>query len=229
MEGTIKIKLVHSPICTPMKHKRVVKGLGLRKVNQIVVRPDRPEFRGIVRFHHVDERPLLTDLCRLIRNEHCCLFRVQNEFYVYELAGPKVVIRVAHRGPQIDRATAVLHRVIEKLDAAGLGRTLQVRGDPDCRSQQAARHLSLNFRKITLGDRKIRIDRVEPLDREERCGIGLHHVSHIHQARPGPTVDRRMDVAVFEVKLRGFEGCLRGFDECLVHVHSILLRVVVLL
>jgi len=49
MEGTIKIKLVHSPICTPMKHKRVVKGLGLRKVNQIVVRPDRPEFRGMVK------------------------------------------------------------------------------------------------------------------------------------------------------------------------------------
>ena len=49
MEGTIKIKLVHSPICTPMKHKLVVKGLGLRKVNQIVVRPDRPEFRGMVK------------------------------------------------------------------------------------------------------------------------------------------------------------------------------------
>ena len=27
-EGTIKIKLVRSPICTPEKHKRVVKGLG---------------------------------------------------------------------------------------------------------------------------------------------------------------------------------------------------------
>jgi large subunit ribosomal protein L30 len=48
MEATIKIKLVRSPICTPVKHKRVVKGLGLRKVNQVVVRPDRPEFRGMV-------------------------------------------------------------------------------------------------------------------------------------------------------------------------------------
>ena len=47
-EGTIKIKLVRSPICTPVKHKRVVKGLGLRKLNQIVERPDRPEFRGMV-------------------------------------------------------------------------------------------------------------------------------------------------------------------------------------
>jgi large subunit ribosomal protein L30 len=48
MAGTIKIKLVRSPICTPAKHKRVLKGLGLRKLNQIVERPDRPEFRGMV-------------------------------------------------------------------------------------------------------------------------------------------------------------------------------------
>jgi large subunit ribosomal protein L30 len=49
MEGMIKIKLVRSPICTPEQHKRVIKGLGLRKLNQIVVRPDRPEFRGMVK------------------------------------------------------------------------------------------------------------------------------------------------------------------------------------
>jgi large subunit ribosomal protein L30 len=48
MEGKIKIKLVRSPICAPEKHKRVVRGLGLRKLNQIVERPDSPEFRGMV-------------------------------------------------------------------------------------------------------------------------------------------------------------------------------------
>ena len=48
MEGMIKIKLVRSPICAPEKHKRVVLGLGLRKLNQIVVRPDTPVFRGMV-------------------------------------------------------------------------------------------------------------------------------------------------------------------------------------
>jgi len=47
--GTIKIKLVRSPICTPEKHKLVVKGLGLRKVNQVVERPDTPVFRGMVK------------------------------------------------------------------------------------------------------------------------------------------------------------------------------------
>ncbi len=47
--GTIKIKLVRSPICTPEKHKLVVKGLGLRKLNQVVERPDTPVFRGMVK------------------------------------------------------------------------------------------------------------------------------------------------------------------------------------
>jgi large subunit ribosomal protein L30 len=49
MAGTIKIKLVGSPICTPEKHKRIVKGLGLRKMNQVVERPDSPVFRGMVK------------------------------------------------------------------------------------------------------------------------------------------------------------------------------------
>ena len=47
-EAMIKIKLVKSPICTPEKHKVIVRSLGLRKINQIVERPDTPAFRGIV-------------------------------------------------------------------------------------------------------------------------------------------------------------------------------------
>ncbi len=48
MDATIKIKLIRSPICAPEKHKRVVRGLGLRKLNQVVERPDTPVFRGMV-------------------------------------------------------------------------------------------------------------------------------------------------------------------------------------
>jgi large subunit ribosomal protein L30 len=44
----IKIKLVKSPICTPEKHKVIVRSLGLRKMNQVVERPDTPSFRGMV-------------------------------------------------------------------------------------------------------------------------------------------------------------------------------------
>jgi large subunit ribosomal protein L30 len=49
MAAKIRIKLVRSPICAPEKHKRVVRGLGLRKLNQVVERPDAPEFRGMVK------------------------------------------------------------------------------------------------------------------------------------------------------------------------------------
>ena len=49
MEGKIKIKLVRSPICMPEKQKLVVKGLGLRKLNQVVERPDTAVFRGMVK------------------------------------------------------------------------------------------------------------------------------------------------------------------------------------
>jgi large subunit ribosomal protein L30 len=49
MEGKVKIKLVRSPICTPEKHKKIVRALGLRKINQIVERPDTPSFRGMVK------------------------------------------------------------------------------------------------------------------------------------------------------------------------------------
>jgi large subunit ribosomal protein L30 len=39
---------VRSPICAPEKHKAIVRSLGLKKINRVVERPDRPEFRGMV-------------------------------------------------------------------------------------------------------------------------------------------------------------------------------------
>jgi large subunit ribosomal protein L30 len=47
-DGTIKIKLVRSPICAPRIQKIVVRGLGLRKINQVVERPDNASIRGMV-------------------------------------------------------------------------------------------------------------------------------------------------------------------------------------
>jgi large subunit ribosomal protein L30 len=45
----IRIKLIRSPICTPEKHKVIVRALGLKKMNQVVERPDTPGFRGFVK------------------------------------------------------------------------------------------------------------------------------------------------------------------------------------
>ncbi|MGD0134853.1 MAG: 50S ribosomal protein L30 [Bryobacteraceae bacterium] len=46
--GTIRIKLIGSPICCPEKHKVIVRSLGLKKMNRSVVRPDDAVFRGMV-------------------------------------------------------------------------------------------------------------------------------------------------------------------------------------
>jgi large subunit ribosomal protein L30 len=45
---TIKIQYVRSKICTPVKHKLVVKGLGFTRLNQVVEREDTPAIRGMI-------------------------------------------------------------------------------------------------------------------------------------------------------------------------------------
>ena len=46
--GKLHLKYVRSVICTPVKHKRVVRGLGFTRLNQIIERPDTPAIRGMV-------------------------------------------------------------------------------------------------------------------------------------------------------------------------------------
>ena len=47
-EGKLHLKWVRSAIQAPVKHKRVVKGLGFTRLNQIIERPDTPAIRGMV-------------------------------------------------------------------------------------------------------------------------------------------------------------------------------------
>jgi len=44
----LRIKYVRSSIGRPEKHKAVVRGLGFRKLNQVVERPNTPEIRGMI-------------------------------------------------------------------------------------------------------------------------------------------------------------------------------------
>jgi large subunit ribosomal protein L30 len=46
--GTIQLKWVRSAICAPVKQKRVIKGLGFTRLNQVIVRPDNHAIRGMV-------------------------------------------------------------------------------------------------------------------------------------------------------------------------------------
>jgi large subunit ribosomal protein L30 len=50
-ENTAKIRIQYyrSMIQAPVKHKKVVKGLGFTRLNQVVEREDTPSVRGMVR------------------------------------------------------------------------------------------------------------------------------------------------------------------------------------
>jgi len=47
-QATIRIQYYRSFIASPLKHKTIVRSLGLRKLNQIVERPDTESMRGAV-------------------------------------------------------------------------------------------------------------------------------------------------------------------------------------
>ena len=48
-KATILIEYYRSKICTPVKHKKVVKGLGFTRLNQVVEREDTDSIRGMVK------------------------------------------------------------------------------------------------------------------------------------------------------------------------------------
>jgi large subunit ribosomal protein L30 len=47
--GTIRIQYYRSVIAATNRHKQIVRSLGLRKLNQIVERPDNASMRGFVK------------------------------------------------------------------------------------------------------------------------------------------------------------------------------------
>ena len=44
----VRVTLRRSPIGTPERHRFVLRGLGLRRIRQTVVRPDTPQVRGMI-------------------------------------------------------------------------------------------------------------------------------------------------------------------------------------
>lgn len=47
-EATLRITLVRSQIGSKPKHRGTLRALGLRKIDQTVELPDRPEIRGMI-------------------------------------------------------------------------------------------------------------------------------------------------------------------------------------
>jgi large subunit ribosomal protein L30 len=56
----LSITLKRSPIGTPSTHRLVLRGLGLRKCNQTVVRPDTSQVQGMIHkvFYLLEVKPL---------------------------------------------------------------------------------------------------------------------------------------------------------------------------
>jgi large subunit ribosomal protein L30 len=56
MAKTLRIKLVRSPIGYAVRQKRTAEALGLRKIQQVVERPDNAAVRGMInRISHLVE------------------------------------------------------------------------------------------------------------------------------------------------------------------------------
>jgi large subunit ribosomal protein L30 len=54
--GTLRIRWVRSFIGCPRGMRQTIRGLGFRRMNQVVERPDSPSIRGMIaRVHHLVE------------------------------------------------------------------------------------------------------------------------------------------------------------------------------
>jgi large subunit ribosomal protein L30 len=54
--GTLRIKWVRSFIGCPRSMRQTVRGLGFRRMNQVLAREDTPSIRGMIaRVHHLVE------------------------------------------------------------------------------------------------------------------------------------------------------------------------------
>src|SRR6267143_1969936 len=160
--------------------------------------------------HHEDIRPVLTDLNRAARHEFRILQHVQNQTNVHELRRPERTVGVWCHAPQLDRAGAWLHGVVDKIESARARRDAVVSG--------IGHHLQVwiiqiapNEWKVGLGDRKVGVDRVHPHDRKERYVPARgHHVPDVDVAHTGPAFNGRFDVAMVEIYLSRRDRGLRS-------------------
>lgn len=54
--GTLKIRWVRSFISCPRNMRETIRGMGFRRMNQVIERPDTPNIRGMIaRVHHLVE------------------------------------------------------------------------------------------------------------------------------------------------------------------------------
>jgi large subunit ribosomal protein L30 len=56
IKQTIRVKWIRSVIGRPNNQRKTIRGLGFKRLNQILTLPDRPEIRGMIhRVNHLIE------------------------------------------------------------------------------------------------------------------------------------------------------------------------------
>ena len=83
-----------------------------------------------------------------------------------------------------------------------------------CTVQRLLRLIAADVGEIAARHRERHVDRRQLVDHHHRVGVvGANQVALVHAERSGPSADRRDDVRVLQVQLRGLDRRLVGFDR----------------
>ena len=116
-----------------------------------------------------------------------------------------MAIGVPNRRAKVDRAGPGLHGVVEERHRAHAGGGVGIRRHSHPRLKCASGHLWLHLREVAFGDGEVRVDGIDALDRQQRGRVRLHDIPNVDETSAGPTVNRRVDVAIIEIELRVLE------------------------
>ena len=115
----------------------------------------------------------------------------------------------------------VLHGVVEEGELPGMAAARPSSGSRTSTCKRPPRHVPLDLGEVVLGDREVRVDRVEPLDGEQGAVVRGHDVADVDEPLARAAVDGRPDLRVLEVEVRGLDRCLALPDLRLGHLDGV--------
>src|SRR5687768_1855552 len=121
--------------------------------------------------------------------------RVQDEANFRKSTRPKKPVFIIDRGAQFNPTGSFLDRSVEEGQFSFTGFCGFI-GKANLHTQSLAGHVALHFRKVALGNRKIAINRIQPLNYQKRTVARRDHVAEIDEALSGTAIDGRTYGAV---------------------------------
>jgi hypothetical protein len=83
---------------------------------------------------------------------------------------------------------------------------------PRAHGEFPLRHVALDGRQLSFGNREGDVDGLELIDGHQLLAVGHHHVALFHSDVAGAAVDGRTDAGVAELHARIIHGRLAGPD-----------------